>query len=263
MIGRIFAAYVAEFIKYSRLFFPYFGPVFVLLAVIGTLLLQPIEADGVSDLGFIGAAVPAALNIVGFLMLLIYTAGLVAGETESGTIRTVLIRPIRRWEFLTAKLLNAATYALLLNITGVVSAWATVALLGEASGIDFGGELIYTGQEMNLALGIAALLNLAPHLTAAAYAIMISTLVSRTATAIGAAVGGWLLVDYIKHALRFDEFIFSTYLDQSWIVYSDRCKGLATPFVPDAYYGLAVCAVWFILFTGIAFVVIRRRNFSP
>jgi hypothetical protein len=226
VIGRIFAAYVAECIKYSRLFFPYFGPVFVILAVLGTLLIQPIEADGVSDLGFIGAAVPAALNIVGFLMLLIYAAGL-------------------------------------LNITGVVSAWALVALLGEASGIDFGGELIYTGQDMSLALLIAAVLNLAPHLTAAAYAIMISTLVRRTATAIGAAVGGWLLVDYIKHALRFDEFIFSTYLDQSWIIYSDRCKGLATPFTPEAYYGLAVCAVWFVLFTGIAFAVIRRRNFSP
>lgn len=263
MIGRIFAAYVAELIKYSRLFFPYFGPAFVLFAVLGTMLIHPIAADGVSDLDFIGAAVPAALNIVGFLMLLIYAAGLVAGETETGTIRTVLIRPVRRWELLTAKLLNGMTYALLLNITGVVSAWGVAAILGEVSGVDFGGELMYTSQEMNLTLAIAALLNLAPHLAAAAYAVMISTLARRTATAVAAAVGGWLLVDYLKHAFRFDEFIFSTYLDQSWMVYTDRCKGLATPFTPEAYYGLAVCGVWFVLFSAVAFTVIRRRNFGP
>lgn len=263
MIGRIFAAYLAEIIKYSRLFFPYFGPGFVLLAVIATLLIHPVTSDGVSDLEFIGVAVPAALNIVGFLMLIIYAAGLVAGEIESGAIRTVLVRPLRRWEFLTAKLLNAVTYAVLLNLTGVLGAWIVVAVKGEASGIDFGGELMYTSQEMNVAMLIAALLNLAPHLTAAAYAVMISSLVRRSATAIAAAVGGWLLVDYMKHAMRFDEFIFSTYLDQGWIVYADRCKGLATPFVPEAYYGLAVSAAWFALFTGIAFAVIRRRNFGP
>lgn len=263
MIGRIFAAYVAELIKYSRLFFPYFGPAFVVSAVLATLLIYPIATDGVSDLDFIGAAVPAALNIVGFLMLLIYAAGLVAGETESGTIRTVLVRPLRRWELLMAKLLNAMTYALLLNITGVAAAWAVAAILGEVSGVDFGGELMYTSQEMNLALAAAALLNLAPHLTAAAYAVMISTLARRTATAVAAAVGGWLVVDYMKHALRFDEFIFSSYLDQSWMVYADRCKGLATPFAPEAYYGLAVCVAWFALFSAIAFAVIRRRNFGP
>jgi ABC-2 type transport system permease protein len=263
VIGRIFSAYLAEAIKYSRMVSPYFGPAFVVAAVFATLLLYPVASDGVSDLGFIGTAVPAALNIVGFLMLLIYASALVAGETETGTIRTVLIRPVRRWEFLAAKLLNAMTYTLLLNLTGVAAAWAVATIFGETSGIDFGGELMYTSQEMNIALGAAALLNLAPHLTAAAYAIMISTLVRRTATAIAASVGGWLLVDYMKHALRFDEFIFSTYLDQSWIVYSDRCKGLATPFLPDALYGLAVCAAWFLLFTGIAFAVIRRRNYGP
>lgn len=263
MIGRIFSAYVSEFIKYSRLFFPYFGPAFVLIAIVATLLIRPVTSDGVSDLEFIGAAVPAALNIVGFLMLLIYAAGLVASETESGTIRTLLVRPLRRWEFLTAKLLNAMTYAVLLNLTAVIGAWIVVAIKGEASGIDFGGELMYTSQEMNLALVVAALLNLAPHLAAAAYAVMISTFVRRSATAIAAAVGGWLLVDYMKHAMRFDEFIFSTYLDHGWIVYADRCKGLATPFAPDAYYGLGVSAAWFALFSGVAFAAIRRRNFGP
>jgi len=263
VIWRILSAYVAEIIKYARLFFPYFGPALVIISVVATLLVHPIAVDGVSDLAFVGAAVPPALNIVGFLMLIIYAAGLVAGETESGTIRTVLVRPLRRWELLTAKLLNAMTYALLLNITGVATAWAVATFFGETSGIDFGGELMYTSQEMNLALALAALLNLVPHLTAAAYAIMISTLARRTATAIGAAVGGWLIVDYTKHMFRFDEFIFSSYLDQSWMVYSDRCKGLATPFMPEALYGLVVCAGWFVLFTGIAFAVIRRRNFGP
>jgi ABC-2 type transport system permease protein len=263
VIRRILSAYLVEVIKYSRLFFPYFGPAFVLLAVFATLLVHPLAGGGASDFAFVGYAVPAALNIVGFLMLLVYAAGLVAGETESGTIRTVLVRPLRRAEFLAAKLLNAMSYAALLTAVATVGAWGVAAIGGQVSGIEYGGELLYTGQEMNAALAAAALLNLAPHLTGAAYAVMISTLARRSATAVGGAVGGWLLVDYAKHALRFDRYIFSTYLDESWVVFSDRCGGLATPFFPGAATGLAVCAVWFALFVGIAFAAIRRRNFGP
>jgi hypothetical protein len=173
------------------------------------------------------------------------------------------VRPIRRSEFLAAKLLNAMTYALLLAVTGTMASWALVAFRGEASGIDFGGELMFSGQEMNVSLLVAALLNLACLLTAAAFAVMMSVLARRSATAISGAIGLWLVVEYTKHAFHFGEFIFSSYLDFGWMVFGDRCSGLATPFAPGAYYALAVCAVWFALFTGIAFVAMRRRNFGP
>ena len=263
MIRRILAAYLVEIAKYSRLFSPWFGPGVVVLAVAAALFVHPIARDGSSDFAFVGYAVPASLNLIGFLMLLVYSAGLVAGEVERGTIRTVLVRPLHRVEFLAAKLLNAMTYAILLTFLAAISAWALCALLGEVSGVDYGGELIYTSQEMNAAFAVALLLNLAPYLTGAAYGVMVSTLVRRSATAVTAAVGGWLVVDYAKHALQIDRYLFSTYLDQSWTVFSDRCKGLPTPFFPDAAVGLAVCAAWSALFVGVAFAVMRRRNFGP
>jgi len=263
MIRRILAVYFVELAKYSRLFSPWFGPTFVLLAVGAAVYVHPVARDGSSDFDFIGYAVPASLNLIGFLMLLLYAAGLVAGEVERGTIRTVLVRPVYRGEFLTAKFMNAMSYAILLTLLAALSAWALAAAAGEVTGIDYGGELIYTGQEMNVAFGVALLLNLAPYLTGAAYAVMISTLARRSATAAAAAVGGWLVADYAKHALQVERFVFSTYLDQSWMVFSDRCKGIPTPFFPEAGIGLAVCAAWFLVFVGIAFVAIRRRNFGP
>ncbi len=263
MIRRILAAYLVELTKYSRLFSPWFGPAFVLLSVAAAVYAHPIARDGSSDLDFVGYAVPASLNLIGFLMLLIYSAGLVAGEVERGTARTVLVQPLHRSEFLAAKFLNAMSYAILLTLLATLAAWALAAALGEVTGIEFGGELIYTTQEMNTAFALALLLNFVPYMTGAAYAVMVSTLTRRSATAVAATVGGWLIVEYAKHALRLDRFIFSTYLDQSWIVFSDRCKGLDTPFFPGAAIGLAVCAVWFALFVTIAFVAMHRRNFGP
>ncbi len=263
MIRRIFAAYVVELSKSLRLFAPWFGPGLVLAAVVAALYMHPITRDGSSDFAFVGYAVPASLNLIGFLMVLVYSAGLVAGEVERGTIRTVLVRPLLRGEFLAAKYLNAMTYAFFLTAIAAISAWVLAAVRGEVTGVDFGGELIYTGQEMNTAFAIALALNFVPHMTGAAYAVMISTLARRSATAITAAVGGWLISDYAKHALHVDRFLFSTYLDQSWMVFADRCQGLQVTFFPDAAIGLAVCAAWLVLFVGVAFVVIHRRNFGP
>jgi len=263
VIRRILAAYLVEITKYSRLFSPWFGPGFVLLAVAGAIYTHPIARDGSSDIGFVGYAVPAALNLIGFLMVLVYSAGLVAGEVERGTIRTVLVRPLQRGEFLAAKLLNATTYAALLTVLAAAAAWVIAAAFGEVGGVDFGGELIYTGQEIHGAFAVALLLNLVPHITGAAYGVMVSTLARRSATAVAAAIGGWLLADYAKHALGFERYLFSTYLDQSWMVFADRCEGLPTPFFPDAAIGLAVCAAWAIVFLGIAFVAMARRNFGP
>jgi ABC-type transport system involved in multi-copper enzyme maturation permease subunit len=262
VIRRILSAYIAEAIKYSRLFGPWFGPAFVLLAVGAAIYVHPVSRDGASDFDFVGYAVPASLNLIGFLMVLVYSAGLVAGEVEHGTIRTVLVRPIQRGEFLAAKLLNAMSYALLLTLLATIAAWSLAASLGELTGVDFGGDLIYTSQEMNAALGAAVLLNIVPYLTGAAYAVMVSAIAGRSATAVTATVGGWLLMDYGKHALRIDRFIFSTYLDQGWTVFADRCRGIPTQFFPEAGIGLAVCAVWFAVFTTVAFVAIRRRNFG-
>jgi ABC-type transport system involved in multi-copper enzyme maturation permease subunit len=263
MIRRVLIACGAEWTKYSRMPLPYVGLALVIGLTIATLYVHPIRHDDASDFAFIGQAVPAALNLAGFLLTLIYSAALVSGEVASGTIRTVLVRPIQRHELLVAKLLNGMAYTALLAAASIVTAWICGAAFGELSGVSFGDELMYTTTEIYGAIALAALLNLMPHFAAVAYAVFVSTATSRPAASIGIAVGAWLLVDYVKHSAGASAFVFTSYLDQAWMVFQDRCNALDTPFFPEAIFGVVICFAWFVVFNLASIFIIGRRSFGP
>lgn len=259
MIRRILNAYTIEWIKYSRQAFTFVGPVLVIVLVLLAPLSYPLEKDSTNDYAFISYALPMALNLFGFLMLLVYSASLVSTEL-GGTIRMVMIRPIRRHEFLAAKMLNGMTYALLLTFVASGTTWALAYFMGDLSGIEYGGDLVYTSGEMQQAFFAATALNLLTQFAGVAWGLLFSTLTRSTAMAIGLAVGSWLLLDFIKYPLNIAPFLFSSYLEQTWTVFSDRCNAFETGFFPQAYYGMAASLGAIVLCLGIATFALSRRN---
>lgn len=260
MIQRILNAYLIEVMKAIRLKSTFLGPLIVILAVLAAPLVHPIEAGGASDYGFIAYATPMALNLLGFFILLIYCAGLVSNELSSGTICMVLIRPLRRREFLAAKLLMGMTYAVALSVLAALTAWILAYVLGDLTGVRYGGEVIHTDAEMRLTFGAALLLNLLPQFAAVAYAIFISTCTRSTGAAIGSAVGIWLLADAVKYPLRIAPFLFSSYMESSWQVFSDRCNALNAQWLPSAQYGALASLLSMALFFSLAVYILSRRN---
>ena len=260
MIRRILNAYSIEWTKQSRQMFTFVGPAFVVLLVLLTPLQYPLPHDAANDYGFIAYALPMSLNFFGFLMLLVYSASLVATELSTGTIRTLLVRPLRRSEFLAAKMLIGMTYALMLSFAASATVWALAFFLGDLNGIEYGGELIYSNEEMLQTFLIAMLLNLLTQFAGVAWGLLFSTLTRSAATAIGLAVGSWLLLDFLKHPLNIAPFLFSSYLEQTWTVFADRCAAFETSFFPDAYYGIAASTGAAVVCFSLALFVLARRN---
>ncbi len=260
MIRRIWTAYTVELIKARRLWFTYIGPVLVVLAVLGAPLLRPIERDGVSDYGFIAYATPVALNLLGLVLLLTYCAGLISSELSGGSIRMVLVRPLRRCEFLAAKLLLGMTYAVVLTVLVGMTSWLLAFTFGELAGVSYGGEVIYTAGQMRNAYLLGMLLSLVPQFAAVAYALMLSTFTRNTGAAIGAAIGLWIVLDTLKHPLRISPYLFSTYLEVPWKVFSNYGEMLDASWLPAVKYGLATSVASFVLFAFIAGCTLSRRN---
>lgn len=260
MIRRILTAYSVEWIKSTRQPFSFAGPILVIVLVLLAPLSYPLDRDGVSDYAFVAYAVPMALNLFGFLMLLVFSASLVSSELGSGTIRTVLVRPLHRREFLAAKMLIGMTYALVLTLSASISVWALAFFLGDLNGIEYGGDLVYSNSEMQQAFLIATLLNLLVQFAGVAWGLMFSTLSRNPATAIGLAVGSWLVLDFVKHPLNIAPFLFSSYLEQTWTVFADRCIGWDSPFFPEAYYGIGASLGATALCVAVALFVLSRRN---
>ncbi len=263
MVGRIWVAYQVELSKAFRQRMTYFGPALVLAVILIAPLMHPFRRDGVSDYDFIAFATPLALNLLGFVLLLIFGAAQVSGELGSRAIRTALVRPVLRHEYLLAKLLVTITYAGLLTIVAAASSWLLVLGFGEMRGISYGGEVIYTDRDMRHTYLLGMFLNVLPQCAAAAFAIMVSTFTRNTGAAVGVTLGAWLAADIVKHPLHISDFVFSTYTDASWIVFQERCDALATPWNSATMYWLAGTSVLsMMLCTAIAIAVFSRRNLS-
>ena len=174
MIGRIWTAYTVELAKALRQKYTYVGPLLVILAVLAVLARQLNFQEQAGGYGFILMATELALHVLGMTMLLIYAAGLISGDLASGSIRVMLVRPLRRHEYVFAKLLHGMTYAVLLTALAGALSWGAAAAVGSLHGALYGGELIHSGGAMLRAYLFGALLGLLPQWAAVSYALCIS-----------------------------------------------------------------------------------------
>ena len=260
MIARVLNAYLVECLKAIRAKSTYLGPVLVVLLSILAPLIHPITGDTGSAYAFIAFSTPMVLNLLGLLLTLTFCAGLVSSELGSGTIRLVLVRPLLRHEFLFAKLLLGMTYAAALTALVGLSTWTVAAMQGQLAGVVFGGEVLHTSAGMATDYVLGALAGLAPQFAAVAFALMVSTLARSTGAAVGAAVGIWIVCDTLKYPLHIAPFLFSTYMESPWQVFTAHCEGLEASWAPAIYHCLATSLGAVVLFVAIAVVAFHRRN---
>lgn len=260
MIARIWNTYQVEISKALRRKLTYLGPILIVLAILATLLLKPVARDNVSDYGFIAYATPMALNLLGLILLLAYCAGLVSSELGHGTVCLMLTRPLRRREFIAAKLLLGMTYAFILALVTGLTTWGVTAAFGDLNGVGFGGEALFANTDMLLAYAIGLGVALLPLFAASAYAVMISTLTRSTGAAVTCAIGFWALLDLIKRPLHITPYIFSTYVDTPWQVFSDQCHGITSSWSPAVIWTSGTAAFSFIVFTAIAIIALNRKD---
>ena len=260
MIGRIWIAYRIELIKALHLRFVYIGPILVLGVVLCLPQLHPVARDGYSDYGFIARATSMTVSLLGLLLVMTFCAGLVSSEVSGGVIRSVLVRPIRRVEFLVAKYMLGVTYALLISISAAATSWAVVAVAGDVAGVTYGGEVLFTNQEMLRDYMLGFLVHLLPLTATVAYAVMISTFSRNSGVAVGTAVAVWAAVDATKYPLGIAPFLFTTYFEFPWRIFTEQARGLEASWQPEIFYCAAASLGAAFLFTGTAAAMFNRRD---
>ena len=259
-MGRIWNAYKVELTKAGRSRYTWLLPLLLIAAVCLMPLAQPFSRDGAADYRFIAYATRAAVNILGLIMLVAYSAALVSTEVASGTACMSLLRPLRRHEFVAAKLLLAFTYAALIGVIAGAASWMVAALFGDLPGVSYGGEAVYSNVSMLRAYLLGLLLALFPLCSSAAYGVMVSSMTRSTGAAVGSAVGIWVVLDVVKYPLRIAPFLFSSWVEAPWNVFAGRADGLDPEWLPDAAPIVVVSVVWTAVFSTAAAFSVWRRN---
>ena len=262
MMQRIWIAYRVELSKTMRLKRTWLSLLLVCLAIACSPLLRPITQDGVGDYGFIAYVTPLSMNVLGFFLVLAFSAGLISTEMASGTIRMILVRPIHRWEWVMAKVLIGLSFTALMMVLVSVVVWAIVWILGDVTGVTFGGEIRASHGEMVQAYLLGLLLSFGPMAAGVCYALAISTLTRSPIASVMAVVGLWLAVDFLKNPLGVEAYVFTTYLELPWIQFANRCDGIisedSTMLLPLILTSVATIIIGVL----IAVFNIARKDFS-
>lgn len=262
MIRRLWTLYRVEYSKAMRSRIVQLGPLLLLLVVgAQALRLQPGQ-DPLAGYTFLARTTPMTLNLMGFLLVLLYSSGMVAGEIGSGTIRLLLTRPIRRRELLIAKVAVAMTYATVLTLTVAMTGWLIAVLQGDLSGVGYGGEVLYTDDQMFRAYWLGTLLGLVPQWAGIAFGALVSTLAGNALSAATITIALWLMADLVKYPLHVERYVFTSYLEAPWGVFQARCDAIDATWFPMAGYCLATSGAVFVVCVTLAAVVLERRNFA-
>ena len=272
------AAFHNEVSKFVRQKFPYLGmAAVILLAVFWVRGIRQMAGPAVEMNAFtmvIKGAISAITSLIP-LFGAIFALVLVASETDSGTYRNVLSRPIHRTTFLTAKILFAFSYTLLLVVLFVA-----VAVLVTLTARPFGpildnGAVVYSLGRMIGVCAAAFLLTLVPLFAIVSFGILVSTASRSLTGALGIGIGTLIMIDPIKYLVRwgnwkFSDYVLTTYLDTALNVADQAASGFDYEWLPrgwwlsDLGWGLTLSGLGIVIFLGASYVIFLRRdlNFS-
>lgn len=202
------------------------------------------------------------------LAVLILAGSAVAEERAQGTLRALMVRPLRRFELLAAKVLTLWSYGAALLIAAVVAAGLGAELsqgLYDVVDPDYPDRLVHAFGDMCAYVYLAIGLSLAPLLALTAMGVMISTLFDHPGYATGVAVAAFFVLTAaaeLSDAAKWGLYV--TYLKQPFVIVEDfanQYSGTTRKIAPARLLeAAAIPLAWAGACFGLTSLVLARRD---
>lgn len=187
---------------------------------------------------------------------------LLSEETGTGTLRAALAAPVHRWELYLAKALTGVGYMLLLSCASLVlsMAFAQMHYRFEAVGDAFG--VVYSRGRVLHEFLIAWALSWVPLSALVMYGLLVSTLVRTPGAAVSVAITAFFLIDFTKHLVGLDPYIFTRYINYSWLNLQQVAQGMDYQWRPEVWKMLELCDSSALVMFGIGLLLFVRRDLN-
>lgn len=276
MLDRILMLTGVELYKLGRQKFAYlliaFVVVNVVLVGIGSRIFPAIISamgggggaplfDGFTYASIIATGTFSAAG-AGTVAILAFGGSMVASETDSGTLKNVLVRPVFRKEFLLGKALALFVYcALVVLLTAAIGISAGQAMYGLGDiAIPETGEVYRTQSEMFANLGISYAMDLVSLYAVGCMGLMFSVVVNNNGWAVITSLGVYFPVMFLKNFSVFSPWIFTAYMDLGQNVLREMAVVKSKSWLPDLYYFFGVNIATIIVFLAVAVYLFDRKE---
>jgi ABC-2 type transport system permease protein len=253
-----------EVVKAARRKLPYFGifAVGLLCAVIYFIANQPSTMPSANAWYYVAFSMQLVFSDLGPVFIVVFAAMLMAEETGSGTIRAALAAPVHRWELYVAKAATGLIYMVVLSAAALLFSAVLgqfhyrFGAVGDAVGVVYSKKLVI----QQFLFGYA--LTWIPLGALAMYGLLISSVIRSPGAAVAVGISSMLLIDFTKHLVGLDPYIFTRYINYSWLNLLQLAQGMEYQWRPEVWRMTAMCGVSALVAFGAGLLVFVRQDLN-
>ncbi|MBN1508640.1 MAG: ABC transporter permease [Sedimentisphaerales bacterium] len=235
-----------EITKAIRRKLPYFG-LFMggLICVFSYVVADQTGSENTASAwGYVALSMQLVFADIGLIFVLVFAAMLMSDETRSGTIRAALAAPLHRWELYVAKAITGLLYMIAMSLVCLVLS----ALLARGH-YRFGpiadslGE-IYSRRMVLVHSLFAWVLSWVPLAAIVFYGLFLSAIIRSSGAAVAVSIGTLYVIDFTKHLVGLDPYIFTRYIVYPWQIVGQIAQGVDYQWQPEIWKMLGLCGVY-------------------
>jgi len=250
-----------ETVKAIRRKLPYFGLLMGgLICVLTYVVADEIgTANTANAWGYVALSMQLVFTDIGLIFVLVFAAMLMADETRSGAIRAALAAPLYRWEFYLAKAATGLLYMIAMSLVCLVlSILLARAHYGFGPVADSLGE-IYSWKMVLANFLLAWVLSWVPLAAIVFYGLFLSTIVRSSGAAVAVSIGTLYVIDFTKHLVGLDPYVFTKYIGYPWQVLGQIAQGVGYQWQPEIWKMLGLCGAYGVVaFVGGLILFVRQ-----
>ncbi|WP_162848605.1 ABC transporter permease [Paenibacillus nanensis] len=184
----------------------------------------------------------------------VYVADLITDEVKTGTLKMSLLRPVRRIEWLNAKIVSLFVFITFLLVFSIAAEYAIGTLA-----FGWGGQTLYAGSLYTPTEGVWLTLRLTfsmllPYMACGMIVILIAVLAANISTTIGLSIGMLTAAQYLKAFEHLEPYsiVHQMYFFHEYV---HPISGEAASQI------IAVIAGYIVVFYLVTAIIVKRKDF--
>ena len=253
-----------EIAKTVRCKLPYFGLFSAgLICALTFVVAEDLGAGSTANAwGYVTLSMQLVFTDIGLIFVLVFSALLMADETRSGTIRAMLAAPLYRWEFYIAKAAMGLLYMIVVSIGTLVLSVVLARIHYRFGAITDSFGVIYSRGEVFGHFLLAFVLTWIPLGAIVLYGLFVSTIVRSPGAAVAVSIGTLYIVDFTKHLVGLDPYIFTRYISYPWQIVQQMAQGVDYQWHPEVWKMIGLSCLYGVVAFATGLLIFLRQDLN-
>jgi len=253
-----------EVAKAARRKLSYFGilGVGLVCVIIYFVAGQLSNAATVNAWGYVSFSMQMVFTDIGPISIIAFAAMLMAEETGTGTIRAALAAPVHRWELYLAKAVTGLLYMMVLSAAALLFSAALAKIHYHFGAVGDSMGVVYSRNQAMQQFLLGCALSWIPLGALVMYGLLISTMFRNPGVAVAVGISSLFLINFTKHLVGLDPYIFTRYIDYSWLNLLQIAQGMDYQWRPEVWMMIELSGVSAVVTFSTGLILFVRQDLN-